>query len=179
MINREDIIVDIRQAVGIINLVGEDWQTNVADVLRDMPYDKWIRLDKAKETLSKITYDWMLDTANKLWKERYNDIPSRIKRDYPDDDKILKFFEFNSVDFGYYALIGAKTMEKAIEYYNDELCDIEDDNKPNILSYTEAKSRAISKCLYDINREDLSREFDNLFKNEEDVWLVLVDSDLL
>lgn len=89
----------------------------------------------------------------------------------------MKFYEFNTKGFSYYALIGANTMEDAIKEYTDNVCDIEEDekeSKPTELT----REQALKQYIGDMNKEHYSKEFDKYTK-EYNPCLLLVDSSLM
>lgn len=88
----------------------------------------------------------------------------------------MKFYEFK--DFEYYALIGAKTEQKAVEFYRETVADIEeDDGEPIEITRKEAKVKLFNAC----HGEDLIKapmEFEMYSKGDEP-YLVLIDSRLI
>lgn len=57
----------------------------------------------------------------------------------------MKFYEFNTKDYEYYALIGAETVEQAKEFYNETVADIEYPADDNVMpdEISEAKAREL------------------------------------
>lgn len=91
------------------------------------------------------------------------------------------FYEFN--DFGYYALIGAYTMEDALKEYENVVADIDEEElTPDVLTEKEAKEK-YCKCLVEQGEEDktyeeFGEEFEEL-KNNKKAQLFLIDGSLL
>lgn len=93
-----------------------------------------------------------------------------------EDVNIMRFFEFNK--FGYYALIGAKTEEEAINYYESTVADIEEeDGTPDEITREEAKEKLLNICLENENEEAIA-EFDS-FTDSTEPYLILIDGSLL
>jgi len=90
----------------------------------------------------------------------------------------MKFYEFTTDKFEYYALIGADSMGEAIKEYVDEICDIEDEereNEPKELSIGEAINHY---RISDLNNKHYLRDFDR-YTNEYNPCLLLIDGCLL
>lgn len=78
---------------------------------------------------------------------------------------MMRFFEFN--DYGYSALIGAETAEKAEECYKSDVADIEEgDGPPDEISLEEARVKYGGD------------DFDRLVSTE-DCFLFLIDGGLI
>lgn len=89
----------------------------------------------------------------------------------------MKFFEFN--DFGYYALIGAETEDRAIKHYEEDVSDIEDkDVYPLEISKEEAKKKLLTICKNEDEEEKAKREF-NKFTLSSEPYLILIDGSLI
>lgn len=91
------------------------------------------------------------------------------------------FYEFN--DFGYYALIGAYTMEDALKEYRNVADDmVEEELTPDVLTEKEAKEK-YCKCLIEQEEEnkiyeEFGKEFEEFKKNKK-THLFLIDGNLL
>lgn len=87
----------------------------------------------------------------------------------------MKFYEFD--DCEYYALIGAETEEKAIEFYKEVVADIdEDDGVPSELTEEEVKIKIMVVCEED-KREGSLKKFDK-YTREDNPYLILIDGNL-
>lgn len=89
----------------------------------------------------------------------------------------MRFYEFITKEFSYYALIGADSMEEAIKEYIDNICDMEEYErkyKPTELT----REQALEQYVGDMNKEYYSKEFDRYTK-EYNPCLLLVDSSLM
>lgn len=87
----------------------------------------------------------------------------------------MKFYEFD--DCEYYALIGAETEEKAIEFYKEVVADIdEDDGVPSELTEEEVKIKIMVVCEED-KREESLKKFDK-YTREDNPYLILIDGNL-
>lgn len=89
----------------------------------------------------------------------------------------MKFYEFN--EFGYYALIGAETEDKAMEYYSETVSEIEDDEEgvPIEITKEEAKAKLIKACSKE-EKSELVEEFD-LCTSTSEPYLILIDGSLI
>lgn len=88
----------------------------------------------------------------------------------------MKFYEFKvSNGFGYYALIGAETEEKAVEYYKETVADIEDEEiSPVEITYYQAKKKFMHTIDNWNEKLKAHEEFiANMVKKEP--YLILVD----
>ena len=90
----------------------------------------------------------------------------------------MRFFEFN--DFGYYALIGADSEEKAIEFYEETVAEIQDtDLTPEEITQREARKKLMS--IHKTNEEKI-KAFEEFFKTTEkskEPYLILIDGSLI
>lgn len=90
----------------------------------------------------------------------------------------MNFYEFN--DCGYYALIGAKDIDSAMDYYEEVVGDIEEsDGFPDEVTKENAKLKLIKACGN--NKEDVqiaTADFEEN-SNKEVPFLVLIDGSLL
>jgi len=89
----------------------------------------------------------------------------------------MKFYEFN--DFGYYALIGADSMEDAIKEYVEEVADIEEEDKdeePNEITRQSAwhkyKEAVESETLFKFE-SDILKDFEYQINNNKTVLLLI------
>lgn len=76
-----DLIVDIQKARAIIKTVGEPHQTEVINELRALTYNNK-ELDyekKAQKIIENMADENILNIANVLWKDKYNEIPEHIR----------------------------------------------------------------------------------------------------
>jgi hypothetical protein len=93
----------------------------------------------------------------------------------------VKFYEFKvNNGFGYYALIGAETGEKAIEFYKETVADIEDEEGIVLSELTRyrAKEKFMSTIENWNDKMTAHKEFEeNINKNEP--YLILIDGSLL
>lgn len=76
-----DSITNIQQARAIIKEVGELYQYVVSDKLRGLTYypssDEYGK--KAQKVISNIENEYVLNTANVLWKDKFEEIPQWLK----------------------------------------------------------------------------------------------------
>ena len=90
----------------------------------------------------------------------------------------MKFYEFKETE--YYALIGAETEEKAIEFYKETVGDLTDEEaEGNPIEITKKKAKA--KLLHVCHGEDFVKaptEFE-MYSNSDEPYLVLIDGDLI
>ena len=87
----------------------------------------------------------------------------------------MKYFEFNDSD--YYALIGAKSKEQAIKYYQETVADFDEKDEITEITKEEAKQKLIkAACGADI--EIVEKQFDEASKLKNP-YLILVDGSLL
>ena len=90
----------------------------------------------------------------------------------------MKFYEFN--DFGYYALISAKTEEEAIKFYEETVADIyeDEDGEPEEVTKEIALEKILDICKNDYEAENATKEFEEQLKSGEPyIWLI--DSSLI
>ena len=90
----------------------------------------------------------------------------------------MKFYEFN--DFGYYALIGAFTLQEALEEYKNTISDIyEEDGKPDLITEKEAEEKYCKYAGEDGETyEELGEDFNRLIEREK-AHIFLMDGSLL
>lgn len=90
----------------------------------------------------------------------------------------MKYFEFNQAE--YYALIGAKDIDSAMDYYKETVSDLEEsDGFPGEITKTEAMIKLCNAC--EKAKEDI-RFVTQAFKesaNKNVPFLVLVDGSLM
>lgn len=88
----------------------------------------------------------------------------------------MKFYEFNNCD--YYALIGAASEDEAINFYKEEIDDVEDASyKPTEIIEAEVRQKLLNICEPN-EKEEAMEEFEQN-KNKKSPWLVLVDAELI
>lgn len=80
-----DTVTDVQHAREIIGQVGEKYQRLVSNKLREMFYYSSNSEDDklAKEAISNIEAEYVLNTANVLWKDKFEEIP-QWQKDYED-----------------------------------------------------------------------------------------------
>lgn len=78
----------------------------------------------------------------------------------------MKFYKFNNGDYSYYALIGSSNNEKAKEFYEETVADIEGEEKNN-MPLELSKEEAIKEVLgyYNITEKDAISDTQNRFYN--------------
>lgn len=92
------------------------------------------------------------------------------------------FYEFNN--YPYYALISAKSEEEAISYYNEQVCELEEEDAeshPDLVTkeYVIAKIKSVkcdSECDSEYEEEKAIKELDI---EVEESYLVLIDGSLI
>lgn len=89
----------------------------------------------------------------------------------------MKFFEFNSADFEYYALIGAVSIEEAIKYYVENINEINSEVEPLEISKSEAKKKLIHSCECSEEANSVKKKF-NKFTLMTGPYLILCDVSL-
>lgn len=88
-----------------------------------------------------------------------------------------KFYEFDSNNFAYYALIVAETAADAKAAYKNEVSDIEDDTEPDEITAAEAKVK-----LAHANSDDGQPEPEQQYEyavNSVEPYVLLMDSALV
>lgn len=92
----------------------------------------------------------------------------------------MKFYEFDTVNFSYYALIGAEGEEEAKQHYVDIVCDIfpNDNAKIKEITRDEAKEKFLSFCKTQTELIQANTEFNTQTKSEEP-YLLIIDKNLL
>lgn len=90
----------------------------------------------------------------------------------------MKFYEFNN--FGYYALIGANTVEEALKEYENTISDIcEEDGEPDLITEEKAKEKYCKYAGEDGETyEELGEDFNRLIEREK-AHIFLMDGSLL
>ena len=89
----------------------------------------------------------------------------------------MRFFEF--IDFEYYALIGAETKEKAINYYREVVADIaEDDGEPVEIAKANVIKKLLDTCKDENQKQETIKEF-NSCTSQNEPYLILIEGDLL
>jgi dsRNA-specific ribonuclease len=93
----------------------------------------------------------------------------------------MKFYEFNTDRFGYYALIGASTSDVAIEYYEEVIGELYEDEKESIpveISKDDARNKLIEICKDNKEKQEALEQF-NKNINDGEPYLILMDGSLL
>lgn len=90
----------------------------------------------------------------------------------------MKYFEFSTLNFDYYALIGAKTTEEAIGLYDNEVEDIyRDDGSPN-----EITEEDVIKTLHEMDGTEAEKaeamEDFEIGRQGSEPFLIIVDWEL-
>lgn len=82
MKNINESITDIQQARAIITSVGEIYQIKVVSKLRSATWEVTNDENEAKanKVVSNMEHEYVLNVANILWKDKFDDIPDHIKR---------------------------------------------------------------------------------------------------
>lgn len=79
--NINDSITDIQQGMRIINEVGELHQSKVIDMLLGLTYYK-SEMEceaKAQKVIDNMNNEYILNIANVLWKDKFEEIPQYLK----------------------------------------------------------------------------------------------------
>lgn len=84
------------------------------------------------------------------------------------------FYEFN--DYPYYALIKAKSEEEAVSYYEEEICELDEEefkSCPDIV----AKEHVIEKIknIKSASGHEKEKLIEELDIETEEPWLILID----
>lgn len=76
-----DSITDIQQGMRIINAVGEPHQYRVIDMLRSLTYyHSELKIErKAQKVIDNMNEEYILNIANVLWKDKFEEIPQYLK----------------------------------------------------------------------------------------------------
>ncbi|WP_236896951.1 hypothetical protein [Clostridium beijerinckii] len=92
----------------------------------------------------------------------------------------MKFYEFDTVNFAYYALIGAESEEAAKQNYIDIVCDIDSKDKAEIreISRDKAKEKFLSYCRTQTELIQSNTYFNTASKSNEP-YLFIIDKNLL
>jgi len=85
----------------------------------------------------------------------------------------MKFYEFKTDKFDYYALIGAGTEDDAIKEYVEVVCDIEDKNPVEI-----SKEVVLTKCQDDFGLKTAEYMFNELIEMYK-THIFLIDRSLM
>jgi hypothetical protein len=74
-------ITDVQQARAIVRTVGEPYQAKVIDMLQSLTYDhssdKYER--NAQKVITNMEHEYVLNVANVLWADKFEEIPQYIK----------------------------------------------------------------------------------------------------
>ncbi|MDF2881548.1 MAG: hypothetical protein K0R54_2105 [Clostridiaceae bacterium] len=87
----------------------------------------------------------------------------------------MRFFEFDTVNFSYYALIGAKDEETAKQHYVNIVCDIFPDDNAQVkeLPIEQAKERLLGFCKTDKQIEQINIEFSIISESKKPHLLIV------
>lgn len=79
--NNKDI-TNIQQARAIIKAVGEPYQYQVVQLLREQTYySALVESERqAQKVIANMENEYVLNVANVLWKEKFQEIPEHIKK---------------------------------------------------------------------------------------------------
>lgn len=99
----------------------------------------------------------------------------------------MKYFEFETKKFEYYALIAAKNLEDAVKCYNENVCELsESDYKGKIPEPEEITKETVLEHLTEVCTLDEINSFerdikslDNDTYSKADSMLVLIDGGLI
>lgn len=92
----------------------------------------------------------------------------------------MRFYEFSTKNFAYYALIGAKDELEAIVYYTGEVADIEEsDGQPEEITKELALAKLLSICKDTDEMKEAKDEFNEYYTKNDKPYLLLIDSCLL
>lgn len=74
-------VTNVQQARAIIKTVGEKHQYNVSDMLRSLTYNpsELKQENDAQKVIDHMEKEYVLNVANVLWVEKYDQIPDYIK----------------------------------------------------------------------------------------------------
>ncbi|WP_291569166.1 MULTISPECIES: hypothetical protein [unclassified Clostridium] len=93
----------------------------------------------------------------------------------------MKYFEFNTKVFDYYALIGAENELDARQFYISNVGDIDEsqENKdPKEITKEIAVETSITCLKGEVDTEQIEKEFEEMSTSKEP-YLILIDTDLL
>jgi hypothetical protein len=88
-----------------------------------------------------------------------------------------KFYEFDSNNFAYYALIVAETAEDAKTAYENEVGDIEDDAEPKEITAAAAKDK-LAHADSDDGQPEPEQQYEYAV-NSTEPYVLLIDSTLI
>ena len=89
----------------------------------------------------------------------------------------MKYFEFNTKVFDYYALIGAENELDARQFYISNVGDI-DESQENKDPKEIAVETSITCLKGEVDTEQIEKEFEEMSTSKEP-YLILIDTDLL
>lgn len=72
-------ITNVQQAKAIIDVVGERYQIVVSDMLRSLTFDRSEYDRDAQKVIDNMETEYVLNVANVLWADKYEQIPDYIK----------------------------------------------------------------------------------------------------
>ena len=90
----------------------------------------------------------------------------------------MKFYEFNTNRFDYYALIGAKDLGAAIDFYTNTVCDIDNSEVPEETVKEKVKEKLMHICKEEEQEKEGLLWLEECCKTEEP-FLVLLDCMLI
>lgn len=88
-----------------------------------------------------------------------------------------KFYEFDSNNFAYYALIIAEAAADAKTAYRNEVGDVEDDAEPNEITVAEAKEK-LAHANFDDGQPEPEQQYEYAV-NSAEPYVLLMDSTLI
>lgn len=76
-----DLITDTQQGMRIINEVGELHQSKVIEMLLSLTYyhSEMECVAEAQEVIRNMNSEYILNVANVLWKDKFEEIPQYLK----------------------------------------------------------------------------------------------------
>lgn len=75
-------ITDLQQARAIINKAGEEYQSLVISLLREITYYRHSNDEaytKAQKVIENMEEEYALNVANVLWEDKFEEIPDYVK----------------------------------------------------------------------------------------------------
>lgn len=92
----------------------------------------------------------------------------------------MRFYDFDTKNFSYSALIGAKDESEAIVYYTSMVADIEEnDGSPIEIGVEDAFNRLMAICKDNNEMKEAKEEFEDYYNKNNEPYLVLIDISLL
>lgn len=91
----------------------------------------------------------------------------------------MRFYDFDTKNFAYSALIGAKDDVEAMVYYTSMVADIEEnDGFPTEISVEGAFNRLMGVCKDTKEMKEAKEEFEDYYNKNNEPYLVLIDRNL-